>query len=560
MPSGPAALLERARTAWGRISRSQRIALIVGAVVSVSLVIAFIVWSQQTTYGVLFSNLQSQDASAIVAQLKSQKIPYQLASNGTAILVPASMVDDTRLMLAGDGLPNQGTVGFEIFDKQNPLSMTDFMQQLDYQRGLEGELTRTIEQINGVNAAWVNIVLPQSTLYTASQQDPTASIEVRMNDGATLDPGQVKAIMHLVASAVQGLKPENVTVVDTNGNNLSDAVNNQSLTNGVTAATYGTALDVEHSYEESLSQQAMTMLNDVLGPGKAVVRVNATLNWDQLQQDSTTYTPGQNPVGNQTTNTITSNGNGSSAGGIPGTGSNLVPTPTVTAGTGGTSYNQSQSSTVYDVSQTVAHLTRAPGSVQRLTVAVFLDGSYPPATVAQIQSAVANSIGLNTARGDQITVSAIAFNHSTDVAAQNALRNQQQQDQMAQLARNLALALAALALIFFAWQATRRHEPRAMPSTVSLVNEVRQMEGPGGVPSIEITPQGTPLQVGDGEQSLLMTSQNPEIANSLMAVARQRQLTEFEQARTDEIKKGLVEITKQHPEMIANVIQGWFDE
>jgi len=178
MPTNPAALLERARTAWRRISRSQQIALVVGVVVSVALVIGFLSWSQQTTYGVLFSNLQTQDASAIVAQLKTSKIPYQISSNGTAIMVPANIVDETRLMLAGNGLPSQGTVGFEIFDKANPLTMTDFTQQLNYQRGLQGELARTIQQINGVNAAWVAIVLPQSSLYTAAQQDPTASVTV----------------------------------------------------------------------------------------------------------------------------------------------------------------------------------------------------------------------------------------------------------------------------------------------------------------------------------------------------------------------------------------------
>jgi flagellar biosynthesis/type III secretory pathway M-ring protein FliF/YscJ len=173
---------------------------------------------------------------------------------------------------------------------------------------------------------------------------------------------------------------------------------------------------------------------------------------------------------------------------------------------------------------------------------------------------VANSIGLNGTRGDQITVNAIAFNHSTDIAAQNALRNQQQQSQIAQIARNLALALAAAALLFFAWQATRRRDPRIQAATVSLVNEVRQMEGPDGAPIIEIMPQSTPVPVGASEQTLLMTSQDPSIAGNMLAVARQRQMTEFEQARTNEIRQGLMEITKQHPEMIANVVQGWFDE
>ena len=552
MPSGPAALLERARTAWKRITRLQQIALIVGVVVSLALVIGFVFWSQQTSYGVLFSNLQTQDASAIVAQLKTSKIPYQLTSNGTAIMVPTNVVDDTRLLLAGQGLPNQGTVGFEIFDKANPLSMTDFMQQLDYQRGLQGELTRTIQQINGVSEAWVSIVLPQSSLYTATQAQPTASIELRMNTGFTLDPGQVKAIMHLTASAVQGLKPENVTVVDTNGTNLSDQVN-ATLANGVSLSNYGTAIDVEHAYEANLSQQAATMLNTVLGQGKAVVRVNANLNWDQLQQDSTTYAPTQNPVGNQTTNTIASNGSGNTVGGVPGTGSNLVPTPTGTAGASGNTYNQNQSNTVYDVSQTVAHLTKAPGSVQRLTVAVFLDGTYPPATVTAIQSAIANSIGLNTARGDQITVSAIPFDHTTDQAAKAALAAAQQQSEIALLMRGLALALVALALLYFAWRATRHYSPAVLPASVSMVSEVHRVAGLDGKPTIAIAAPGA-----QGDEHQVMITSNDTAG--LLAAARQRQMTEMEVARTEELRGGLIEMTRQHPEMIANVVQGWFQE
>ncbi|MBA3825016.1 MAG: flagellar M-ring protein FliF [Ktedonobacterales bacterium] len=552
MPTNPAALLERARTAWQRISRSQQIAMIVGVVVSVALVIGFLTWSQQTTYGVLFSNLQTQDASAIVAQLKTSKIPYQIASNGTAVMVPTNMVDETRLMLAGNGLPSQGTVGFEIFDKANPLTMTDFTQQLDYQRGLQGELARTIQQINGVNAAWVAIVLPQSSLYTAAQQDPTASVTVRMNPGSALDPGQVKAMMHLVASSVQGLKPENVTVVDTSGTNLSDAVNAGSLSNGINPSTYGTALDVEHQYEQTLGQQASSMLGTVLGPGKAVIRVNALLNWDQLQQDSTTYQPKDNPIGNQTTNNIATNGSGSTTGGIPGTGSNLVPTPTVTVTTGGSTYTQTQANTVYDVSQTVAHLNKAPGSVQRLTVAVFLDGTYDAATITSIQTAVSNAIGLSNTRGDQITVSALPFNHSTDIAAQNALKAQQQQSQIELIARSIALALAAAALFFFAWRATHRPRPRPMGASVALVNEVSQIVSPDGKLMAEVT---TPLQ--PGEQSLLMTSTNDTA--SFLAAARQRQMSEVERHRAEEIRKGLIDLTKQHPDLIANVIQGWFD-
>lgn len=550
--------ITKASERWQQIARPQQIAAVIGLALSVVLLVGFLMWSQQTTYGVLFSNLQSQDASAIVDKLKSQKIPYQLSNNGTAIMVPAPLVDDTRLMLAGNGLPNQGIVGFEIFDKQSALGMTDFTQQLDYQRGLQGELTRTIQQMNGVAQAWVTIVLPQSSLYTASQQDPTASITLRMNPGAKLDPGQVKAVMHLVASAVQALKPANVTVVDTSGTNLSDEVNSTSTANGVSASTYGTALDVEHSYEQRLSQQASSMLSTVLGSGKAVVRVNANLNWDQLQQDSTTY-DGKNPnqVSTQQTNSTTSSNGTTTTSGVPGAASNLVPTATGTSGSGSTAYQQTQNNTVYDVSQTVEHLNKAPGSVQRLTVAVFLDGQYPATTITAIQNAVGNAIGLSNVRGDQITVSALPFNHATDTAAVAALKAQQQQSQIDLYIRGVALTLVALAVLIFALRASRRLRlaPASATSSVTLVAEQEaafdQLKQQESVAVNELSA----AQSQDG--GVIMMTANP---NDLLVAARQQHLSEAELQRNASIKENLLEVAENHPEMLANVVQVWFED
>lgn len=551
MTPGPAALIAPVRERWQRFSRLQRVALVGGTMMLIALIIGFVAWSQQTTYGVLFSNLNAQDASAIVTKLKASKIPYQLADNGNAIMVPTGMVDETRLMLAGAGLPNQGVVGFEIFDKSNPLTMTDFTQQLDYQRGLEGELTRTIEQINGVTGAWVHIVLPQSSLYTSAQQNPTASIVVALAQGTQLDPGQVKAVMHLVASAVQGLKPENVTVVDTSGVNLSDQVQAGTLANGVTAATLGSALDVEHQFEQDLSQQAMSMLATVLGSGKAVVRVNAALNWDQLQQDSTTYGQQPSQIANQSTSSTTSSGGSSTTGGPPGTGSNLVPTPTPTTGAGSSTYSQTQTNTVYNVSQTVAHLVKAPGSVQRLTVAVFVDGTYPAATITAIQQAVGNAIGLDAARGDQIVVSAIPFNHTNEVAAQNALKAQQQQATNDLILRGALLAIIAVALLIFALRATRRFRHSLAPGRVSLAPEIVGLDG---------APDGQNAQLaapGSQTDAILL---NGGGATDLLEQARQRQQLEADQQRRTELRNEIASTARQHPELLANVILSWLEE
>ena len=551
--AGPATLIAPARARWERLTRLQQIALIGGAAVLVVLIIIFATYTQQTSYSVLFSNLSAQDGAAITAKLKASKIPYQLASNGSVILVPANVVDDTRLMLAGAGLPSNGVVGFEIFDKSNPLTMTDFTQQLDYQRGLEGELARTIEQIHGVTGAWVNIVLPQSSLYTQSQDQPTASIVVGLSPEAQLDPGQVKAIMHLVASAVQGLKPENVTVVNTDGVNLSDMVQSASAGTGITPATIGTALDVEHQFEQNLSQQAVSMLNTVLGNGKAVVRVNAALNWDQLQQDSTTYGQQPNQIANQSTNTITSNQGGTPVSGPPGTGSNLVPTPTVNpTATGGSYYNQTQINTTYNVSQTMEHLTKAPGSIQRLTVAVFLDGTYPPATVTAIQQAVSDSIGLNTTRGDLITVSALPFNRTNEVAAQAALKAQQQQVLYDQIGHAALIGSVVLALLYFAWRATRpRRAGKAAATTISMAPGVvglRPATGEGG------------LLLPAGEQepgAIMLTAGNPQ---DILAEARQRQQSEAEQKRRLALHEEVTQTARNHPDLLANVIMSWIEE
>lgn len=551
MPQNPMALVTNLRDRWLKFSRTQQVAIVAGIAVVLLLIIAFSALSQQSSYGVLFSNLDAQDASAIVAKLKAGKIPYQLADNGAAILVPTNVVADTRLMIAGDGLPNNGVVGFEIFDTTNPLGMTDFTQQLDYQRGLEGELTRTIEQIQGVTGAWVNIVLPQSSLYTSTDTNPTASIVVRMAPGATLDPGQVEAVMHLVASAVQGLKPADVTIVDTNGENLSDAAQSGTLSDGVTPSTYGTALDVEHQYEQTLNQQAMSMLNTVLGPGKAVVRINAVLNWDQLTQDSTTYGQQPSQVASQNTSSTTSTNGSTTQSGAPGTGSNLVPTPTATAaGSSGTNYSQTQNNTVYNVSQTVAHLTKAPGSVQRITVAVFLDGTYPAATISAIQQAVSDSIGLNGSRGDQIAVSALPFNHSTEAAAESALKSQQQQSQIDLITRGIAMALAALALIIFALRATRRARPFSLgTTTVSLIDDALPALGP-------FADVGGSLAGAQNPDAILMSGDHDDI----LASARQRQVTEAEIAKRNELQTDVLKTAREHPDLVANVIMNWFEE
>ncbi len=383
---------------------------------------------------------------------------------------------------------------------------------------------------------------------------------LQLSPGSTLQTSQVSAIMHLVASSVQGLTPQNVTVVDSNGNNLSQIVLDSSLANGVSATTYGTSMQVQQQYEQTLSLEAQSMLNSILGPGKSVVRVNASLNWDQLQQDTTTYSPTPSAIASQSINNITSNGQGTvTPSGVPGTASNLVPTPTAAAGTtaSGSQYVQNQSQTTYDVTQTVQHLIKAPGSVQRLTVAVVLNGTYSPATLASVQSAVANAIGLDTTRGDQITVTAMPFSNAANTAAQSALQTQQQNQMTSIMLQGIALAIVAIALLIFAFRATRKTKSKAT-TTVTLVDDKRIAIGLDGKPlsESEMLVANGAASLPSGDKSLVSIGANGQIEHRYNEMV----IDEAEQARQQSLKENLMDLAREHPEMLANVIVGWYEE
>src|SRR6266567_1807852 len=208
---------------WGNMGRIQKISVGVIAAVAVVSLGVFMVMSSRPNYVTVFNNLTEQDASAIVNKLKSTKIPYETADGGKTIKVPRDKADDVRLSVAASGLPQSGVVGYEVFDKTN-FSTTDFNNKVNLQRALEGELDRTIAKLDGVQSATVHLVIPEQALFQQQQQQTTASVALQLKPTVTLTPDQTKAVTKLVSSSVQGLKPENVTVIDQNGNVLTDLI------------------------------------------------------------------------------------------------------------------------------------------------------------------------------------------------------------------------------------------------------------------------------------------------------------------------------------------------
>jgi len=246
---------------------------------------SLIFWNSRPDYQVLFSNLSQEDAGEMVNKLKEKKTPFQLTNNGTTILIPKEQVYDLRLSLATEGLPKGGGVGFEVFDRTN-LGTTDFVQKLNYQRALQGELSRTIKQIKEIEQARVHIVTPKESLFIEEQKKPTASVLVKTRSGMTLAPPQVEGIVNLVSSAVEGLEPGNITIVDTTGKVLFKRADSTLMGQLTT-----TQLEYQKNIEEGLKKKVQGMLEEVLGPSKAIARISADIDFQQVEITEEKYDP-----------------------------------------------------------------------------------------------------------------------------------------------------------------------------------------------------------------------------------------------------------------------------
>src|SRR5213593_2243419 len=264
---------------------ARRVAIGVVGLVSMAAVLGLAWWAQRPLYRPLFTNLAERDASAIVEALKAEKVTFQLEDGGRAVLVPAERQYELRLALASRGLPEGGGVGFEIFDKQT-LGQTDFLQRLNYQRALQGELGRTIAQLGGVESARVHLALPERSLFVAEDRRPSASVVVKLASGRSLARAQIDGIVHLVAASVEGMAPEAVTVVDEGGRILTP-----DRREGEAGGASGGALEIQRTMERQLEERIESMLGATVGRDKAIARVAATLDFARVERTEETYDP-----------------------------------------------------------------------------------------------------------------------------------------------------------------------------------------------------------------------------------------------------------------------------
>ena len=416
-------VVEQLRQLNAKLTLNQKISMIafgMAVIVGIGVMVHFMNLEE---YQTLYSNLNSEEASTVINRLKDLKIPYQLTDLGKTIKVPPSKVDELRIQLASEGLPQTGKIGFEIFDKTN-LGMTEFLEKVSYKRALEGELARTILSLKEVAQARVHLVLPKESLFEEKSEPTKASVVIKLNAGKQISEGMVSGIVHLVSSAVEGLNPQNVTVVDISGLVLS------AKAGSAEEALSASQLELKTQHEKDLMQKIVYILEPVVGEGKVKADASVVLNFNRSEQTEEKYNPQETVIRSQQkseerVDPLTT----PSPAGVPGTKSNQsTPPPNVTpiSGRTATSSQKRNETTNYEISKLVRHTVEPVGDVRRFSVAVIVDdalkiekgpdGSPVKKTIPRsveelkkIKDLVSAAIGLDVKRGDQLTVENIAF-------------------------------------------------------------------------------------------------------------------------------------------------------
>lgn len=445
---------------WNSLSKPRRYIFAGGAVV---VLIGLIILGQMLTgteYAPLFSDLPSDQAGAIIDKLDEMKVSYKVGGEGDVILVPEDVLYKTRLQLASSGVLEGTDKGFELFD-ETQLGTTDFERRLNYQRALQEELRRTINYLEEVETARVHLVLPEKSLFVEEELPASASIVLQLKPLAELKPEQVKGIIYLVSTSVENLPPENVNIIDTAGNILSEGViESEETTLGMVDARQA---EMKRAFEKNLEDRVGRMLERIMGSGKAVVMITAELNFDQRQVTRIDY--GDNGVVRSEELVEKSSVTTGGAGEVPGTTTNIGTYGTLEGGSQSSSTENHQSRN-YEIDQLEETTVYAPGQLENLSTSVAVDGDLSIYEVEQIQSIVEAGVGYQPERGDQINVVSRSFDKTAleeeqkQIAAEQAEKKRKEQMRLYMLLGSVALILVIVGVVFLVRYLKRRREER----------------------------------------------------------------------------------------------------
>ena len=508
--------------------------LLIGGVVF-ACIISFallIMLANKTEYRPLFTNLSSEDAGEIVKKLKEAKTPYQISPDGKGVMVPADRVYELRLSLASEGLPQGGGVGFEIFDRKN-FGMTEFVQKLNYQRALQGELARTITQISGVEQARVHLVIPEKTLFKEAEKPPTASVVLKLKGSRSLRDSEVQGVVHLIASSIEGMNSDNVTVLDSRGNVLSKGEN--SIADARAKAT-STMQETQRTYEKNMEERLQTLLDKVVGGGKSVARVTASFDFRQVERLEEKFDPESIAVRSEQRSEEKA-GSTLAAGGVPGVQTNLGRNAAATGGTvGGGSKNDETLN--YEVSRSTARTIEPVGTLSKVSVAILVDGKYEdaapgkdgkpvkakytprsPDELQKIEALVKGAVGFNIERGDQISIQNIPFQEAGETSGVTERSQWWMNPLVHTLVKNLLIAVGFILLMLFVVKPMLNTLRAARPPKLDILESI-----------------------APDAQEKLSAAEKAQLA---MHMAEQQ---------------SLMEKAKENPYQVAQILQNWITE
>jgi flagellar M-ring protein FliF len=531
-----------------------RLAAILGIGAGVAAVLVALSMNLGQPKALLYSNLDLKEAGTITQSLDQAGVKYEVKGDGSTIMVPRDQVASTRLMLSSKGLPTAGSVGYEIFDSSNTLGQTDFVQQLNRQRALEGELGRTILGLDGITTARVHLVLPKRQLFDEEAEQPSAAVSIGVG-GREPTADQVRAMQNLVAGAVPGLKADRVTVIDQHAKTLSGG------DTGMAAEADGRKSEVE----QRIAKQVKQLVEGVVGAGKARVNVSADLELARITLQKESFDPDGQVIRSESTTDEKSNENQSDDSGQASAAANIPGTPNLGAGSGGSgsSTGRQESTTNYEISKETRTEVREPGQVKKIAVAVAVDGitapagkdgkpgAYTPrsaAEMAQIEKLVQTAVGFDQARGDQVTVVNVKFPTTVDpdgVTAANPLMGFDKNDIM-RAAEMAVMAIVAILMMLF------------------IVRPLLKGAMGGGGGPMNMLPGTTRLVTNaDGQQ--VQIAVDPATGLALPAPGNADLEQKIDIARIEgQVKassvKRVSEFVDKHPEESVSIIRTWLHE
>ncbi|VAX31419.1 Flagellar M-ring protein FliF [hydrothermal vent metagenome] len=509
------------------LQQGQKLAVFILVAAGIGSLFTMSLWLKTPDYQLLYAKLTPTDAAKIVDVLKSNKTPYELSQGGQTIHVPANAIYETRLMLASEGLPEGGEVGMEIFD-DNSLGMTEFIQKLNYQRALQGELSRTIQSLDAVDQARVHLVIPKDTLFLKEKPRGKASVTIKIKPGKSITSEQTQGIVHLIAASVEGISAQDVVVVDLKGNLLSgdQASSGSSMR---TSSNYQHKLMVEKELQDNI----IRMLENALGVGTVIAQVSTTLDFELVDRTEEIFDPDSQVVRSEQLVSESTLG-ALPPGGVPGA-QGLVPGGTGQAPAGGQPAKRDKENQTfnYEINKIVRQISKPIGTIKKLSVAVLIDGTvagdppeYQPRSeedMAKYLPIIKSAIGYNEKRGDQIQLENIQFDRTFEQEGQERLAKAETMELVFKIVQYVLGAL--FILLFF----TRVIRPMMNWMTTSL----------------EVVPEA---------QGQLTSSEMDAIQEE------KKSLGAAVDNEAAEIRKAVVEFADNDPKFTAGIVRKWLRE